>query len=107
VQVRHWIAGGVVVLGLAGAYFLGVHVSPPPVAEVVTPHERPANGAGSSGAASTPTAAPTAPTPTPSQAAAPGNDSGFGFASVEQIARERSQQNYQAASPNCRPRSRT
>ena len=94
-QVRHWIVGGILVLAIAGAYVLGVHVSVPPVAGIAPHLDRtlagntPAPGA----APPQPTlAAPNAPPP------AAAGDSGFGFASVEELARQRSQQPYQAAS---------
>jgi glucans biosynthesis protein len=94
VQVRHWVVGGILVLAIAGAYVLGVHVSAPPAADSAShPH-------GGLSAMLDRTAAP--PLPQQASPAAPltaaGSDSGFGFATVEELARQRSQQPYQAAS---------
>jgi glucans biosynthesis protein len=105
VQVRHWIVGGVLVLAVAGAYVLGVHVSVPPAPGSAP---RPREGlsamldrtlAGSSSAAGS---APAEQTQTGTAAPA-GADSGFGFANVEELARQRSQQSYEAGSAKLPP----
>ncbi|HTV79669.1 MAG TPA: glucan biosynthesis protein [Steroidobacteraceae bacterium] len=89
---------------VGGAYVLGVHVSVP---SETGDASRPPEGlsemigrrlsAGSSTPRAVPAdqAAPVAPQPAPAPAAA---DSGFGFANVEDLARQRSQQPYVAGS---------
>jgi glucans biosynthesis protein len=92
------------VLALVGAYILGVHVSAPP-APGTTPHapgglsamlDRTLAGGGS--AADSAPAAQNQPAVNPPAAAAAGADSGFGFAAVEALAQQRSQQTYEAGS---------
>ena len=92
-------------LALAGAYVLGVHVSTPPAADTTSHPQggltdmlnRSLAGAAGGSAASTPATAHQLP-PNPLPPAAPGADSGFGFANVEALAQERSQHGYEAGS---------
>lgn len=83
-------------LALVGAYILGVHVSMRP-APGAAPRPDHTFAAGGSAASSTsiqqnqPAANPPAPV-------AAAGDAGFGFANVEELARQRSQQTYEAGS---------
>ena len=94
-QVRHWVVGGVLVLALGGAYILGVHVSAPPAPGSAP---RPQEGLSAMLDRTLAPAAQNQPAAIPPAPAAAGADSGFGFAAVEELARRRSQQPYEAGS---------
>jgi glucans biosynthesis protein len=106
VQVRHWIVGVVAVVAVAGAYVLGNHANVP-VAPSSASHpqgglsamlDRTLAAAGGS-SASPPSAAPASPPPaTSGNAAAPAAESGFGFATVEALARDLAAKPFEAAS---------
>ena len=93
-------------LALAGAYVVGVRVgAPPPPGSAPRPRDglsamldRTLAAAGGDSAASSGAAALNQPAPNPQSAATAGTDSGFGFADVEELARQRSQHGYQAVS---------
>ena len=106
-QVRHWLIGGVVVLALVGAYVLGGHVgvspapgSPPRPQEGLSAMLDRTLAAAEGSFASSPVPADAVPA---AQAPAAAGDSGFGFASVEDLARQRSQQSYEAGSAKLPP----
>jgi periplasmic glucans biosynthesis protein len=100
VQVRHWMVGGIAVLAVAGAYFLGSRVHPPAPAGAA----RPQGGLSAMidrtlGTAGDPAALRTAPADTAGQATGaaapvPGAETGFGFAEVEALARQRAAKPY-------------
>ncbi len=93
-MVRHWIIGGVAVLVVAGAYFLGTRVSTPVTSGDSAPSQQgglsamldrtlAAAGATSSPAsAPAPASEPSAPAPTATGAPAPATDAGFSFATL-------------------------
>jgi glucans biosynthesis protein len=108
VQVRHWIVGGFALLAIVGAYVLGDHARSPPAPDsAVRPQgdlpsvldRTPAPAERNSGAASAPAppsvsqAASAAPAPPAAPAPA-----GFGFADVEKLAQQRSQNPYEPGS---------
>jgi glucans biosynthesis protein len=106
VQVRHWIVGVVVVVAVAGAYVLGNHATAPvsassgshPQGALSAMLDRTLAAAGGS-SASAPAAAPASPAPAASgNAPPPAAESGFGFATVEALARDLAAKPYEAAS---------
>ncbi len=97
-QGRYWLVGAVAVLAVVGAYVLGDHAHGPPVsgsANAPRPQDR--LSAMLDRTLSAPQPAPVSAAPAPGTAAPPtAADSGFGFANVEDLARQRAQQPYQA-----------
>jgi periplasmic glucans biosynthesis protein len=94
--LRHWVVAGVVVLAVAGAYYLGDTARPPyPPGSVP---RRPLNPVADNIA--TPTdQGQIAISPAPVPAA----DSGFGFANVQDLAKQRSQAAYEPGSSKLPP----
>ncbi len=102
VQVRHWFSGGIVLLAVAGAYVLGGHLhTAPPSDTVARPQIRRSDdsAAARSGQPQGEQNASTNAAPV----AAVTTDSGFGFAAVEDLARQRSRQAVCAGSSKLPP----
>jgi len=110
VQARHWIVGVVVVLAVAGAFFLGGHLRIPPTLPGSAPHAQEGLSAildrtlGTGEPTPPPASAPAEPAPVANgQPAAPGTDAGFSFATVQNLAKQRADKAYEAGSAKLPP----